>query len=175
MLYKSSVLLYDHQTESIWSQLLNKAIAGPLVANKLKPIKSTRTSFKAWRKKHPDTLVLSSDTGYRRNYSNDPYKGYVRAGSLWFSVGKVRKDLKAMEMILGIELDGHAKAYPVSQLKKKPGTHKDKIGSMGVQIMVDQDGEVADVTDDKGSPLNHLFGFWFAWQAAHPKTAVYKN
>lgn len=155
--------------------MLNKAIAGPLVTNKLTPIKSTRTSFKAWRKKHPGTLVLSSDTGYRRNYSSDPYEGYVRAGSLWFSVGKVRKDFKAMEMVLGIEVGGRAKAYPVSLLKKKPGTHKDKIGSTGIQIQVSDDGEVTDVTDEVGNPLIHLFGFWFAWQTAHPKTAVYKN
>jgi hypothetical protein len=111
-LYKSNVLLYDHQTESLWSQLMRRAIAGPLVGKELRELPSTRTSWKTWRKRNPHTLVLSTDTGYRRNYGMDPYGGYYRAFGVMFPVGDVRTDLSPKEMVLGIELGGEGQGLP---------------------------------------------------------------
>ena len=107
-LYKSNVLIYDHQTESMWSQLKETAISGPMVGRKLKKISAERTAWKHWLKKHPQTKVLSTDTGYHRDYSIDPYEGYYRALGIMFPVGDVRADLPAKEMVLGIEINGAA-------------------------------------------------------------------
>ena len=77
-LYNSNVLIYDHQTESLWSLLKETAIAGPMVGRKLKKIPVKRTTWKHWLKNYPQTKVLSTDTGYHRNYKFDPYEGYYR-------------------------------------------------------------------------------------------------
>jgi hypothetical protein len=154
---------------------MEKAIAGPLVGKKLKRLTSTRTSWKAWGKKRPQTLVLSTKTGYSRNYSVDPYGGYYRSMGIWFPVGDVRKDLSPKEMVLGVEIKGKAKAYPISQLKRSPGLLKDEVGGSPIQIEVAPDGEIAEVRDDKGKPVAAIFSYWFAWQAFHPKTSVYKG
>jgi hypothetical protein len=173
LLYKSNVLLYDHQTESLWSQLMEKAIAGPLAGHELSKMASTRTTWKTWTKKHPHTLVLSTDTGYGRNYSRDPYEGYYRVADIWFPVGNVRKDLSPKEMILGLEIKERARAYPLSVLRQRPGTVKDEIDGMMVQIVVNANGQVVDVMDDLGNAIPHIFAYWFAWQAFHPRTTVY--
>ena len=172
-LYKSNVLLYDHQTESLWSQLMHKAISGPMVAKKLKRISSRRTSWKSWGKKHPLTQVLSTNTGYARNYSRDPDEGYYRIGRIWFPVGDVRKDLSPKEMVLGIEIDGRARAYPVSALKKRPGVLKDKLNGTTIRIEIKEDGEITGITDGQGNPVQHIFSYWFAWQAFNADTSVY--
>ncbi len=127
-LYKSNVLIYDHQTESLWSQLKETAISGPMVGRKLKKISAERTAWKHWLKKHPQTKVLSTDTGYHRDYNIDPYEGYYRALGIMFPVGDVRTDLPAKEMVLGVEINGAAKAYPLSLLERKTGMFKDEIG-----------------------------------------------
>jgi hypothetical protein len=172
-LYKSNVLLYDHQTESLWSQLMHKAIAGPMVNKKLDRISSRRTSWKSWRKKHPQTLVLSTDTGYMKDYSRDPYEGYYRVGRIWFPVGKVRKDLSPKEMVIGLEINGRSRAYPVSLLQKSPGILKDTLNGTTVLIEVQEDGEISKVTDGQGNPIHHVFSYWFAWQAFNADTSVY--
>ena len=174
-LYKSNVLLYDHQTESLWSQLMEKAIAGPLAGKRLKKITSTRTSSKAWRKKNPHSLVLSTDTGYRRDYSRDPYEGYYRSLGIWFPVGDVRRDLSPKEMVLGVDLLGEARAYPLSLLRERPGVLRDEVGGKPIQIEVAPDGEVLGVRDNQGKQIPSIFAYWFAWQAFHPKTTVYKE
>jgi hypothetical protein len=174
-LYKSNVLLYDHQTESLWSQIMQKAIAGPLAGKRLTIITSTRTTWKDWKKKHPRTLVLSKDTGYRRDYASDPYKGYYRVASIWFPVGRIRRDLSPKEMVLGIEINDMARAYPLSLLKRGGGTLKDKVGGEAIHIEVDANGQIVGVTDDQGGEIPHIFSYWFAWQAFHAQTTVYGN
>lgn len=172
-LYKSNVLIYDHQTESLWSQLKETAIAGPMVGQKLKKIPAKRTSWQHWSADHPKTKVLSTDTGYPRSYDIDPYKGYYRALGIIFPVGNVRKDFPAKEMILGVEIDGAAKAYPLTLLAQKSGPLEDRIGEHPIRIMLSNQGQVADVLDQQGHSIPTIFAYWFAWQAFHPDTAVY--
>jgi hypothetical protein len=117
--------------------------------------------------------VLSIDTGYARNYAVDPYEGYYRALGIMFPVGDVRTDLPAKEMVLGIEINGAAKAYPLSLIERKNGMLKDEIGENPVQIMLSKEGQVMDVLDHQTRMIPFIFAYWFAWQAFHPDTAVY--
>jgi hypothetical protein len=75
-LYKSNLLMFDRQTDSLWSQLLQKAITGPLTGKKLVMLPSEHTTWEFWRRQHPDTVVLSPETGFKRNYGLDPYEQY---------------------------------------------------------------------------------------------------
>jgi len=172
-LYKSNVLIYDHQTESLWSQLKETAIAGPMVGKKLRKIAAKRTTWKRWLQKHLQTRVLSTDTGYARNYAIDPYEGYYRALGIMFPVGDVRNDLPAKEMVLGIEINGAAKAYALLVLERNTGMIKDEIGENPVQIILSKEGQVVDVLNHQAQTIPAIFAYWFAWQAFHPDTAVY--
>ncbi|NNL78221.1 MAG: DUF3179 domain-containing protein [Desulfobacterales bacterium] len=174
-LYKSNVLLYDHQTDSLWSQLMKKAISGPLAGKKLQMVLSGRMKWKTWKKNSPATLVLSEDTGYARNYSIDPYEGYYRAGALMFPVGDVRRDFSAKDRILGIEVDNHAKAYSLDWLSKNPGVHEDMLGDHPIRIEVSPHGEILAVKDAMGQPIPATYSYWFAWQAFHYDTEVFKK
>ncbi len=173
-LYKSNVLLYDHQTESLWSQLMQKAVSGTLAGQKLEKIPSTRVSWQTWRKRNTDTLVLSDDTGYDRNYTIDPYKGYYRVAGVMFPVGNVRKDLPAKELVLGIQINQVAKAYLLKWLRNNPGTYKDQLAGETIEIHVHSTGEVVSVLNQRGDPIVATYAYWFAWQAFHPQTQVFK-
>jgi hypothetical protein len=153
--------------------LKKKAIAGPLVGKELERVGSSRTSWKKWRRDHPDTMVLSTDTGYERAYSVDPYEGYYRMGGLMFPVGDVRTDLPPKERVLGVELKDTAKAYPLSVLQKKSQVLKDNIGGNMVNIEISREGDVVEIRDAQGNVIPGIFTYWFAWQAFHPDTEVY--
>jgi hypothetical protein len=173
-LYKSNVLIYDHQTESLWSQLMQKAVSGRLAGKNLSVLPSSRMKWGTWRKKHPETVVLSTETGYHRDYSTDPYEGYYRIGSLMFPVGNVRRELSLKKRVLGIEINNAARAYPLEELARRSGVHNDRLGGQDIRIEVDAEGQVIAVKDHKGQPVPHIFAYWFAWQAFHPQTSVYR-
>ena len=68
LLYNSDVLLYDRPTHSLWSQILGKAIAGPLKGLSIDMLPAAHTTWRDWKRRYPETLVLTTDTGFKRNY-----------------------------------------------------------------------------------------------------------
>jgi hypothetical protein len=124
-LYKAALVMYDRQTESLWSQLMGEAIAGPMTGTKLNILPSLHTTWDYWRARHPGTVVLSPETGFRREYGVNPYREYWEMGQ----PPRVRRAptqrraeaaLRPMERVLGVIVDGAKKAYPFSMLKRKP-------------------------------------------------------
>ncbi|WP_175452434.1 DUF3179 domain-containing protein [Thiohalomonas denitrificans] len=75
-LVNSNLILYDRATKSLWPQILSTAISGPLKGKSLKSFPVVWTTWSQWQSLHPDTTVLSTNTGYTRNYFHDPYGGY---------------------------------------------------------------------------------------------------
>jgi hypothetical protein len=107
LLYNSDVLLYDRETESLWSQILSKSIAGKRVGKSLTPLPISHTSWRDWREKHPDTLVMSDDTGHFRDYQRDPYAGYEQSRYTYFAVNNEAPDnYHPKEVVLGLGIDG---------------------------------------------------------------------
>lgn len=75
-LYKSDLVMYDRQTESIWPQFAGEAVAGKLTGEKLEPLAASTVSWRDWRGAHPNGWVLSRDTGHDRPYGTNPMVGY---------------------------------------------------------------------------------------------------
>ena len=75
-LVNSNLILYDRGTETWWPQLLGAGIVGAHEGDGLVERRLTWTTWGRWRVAHPDTRVLSRDTGYDRDYDSDPYGSY---------------------------------------------------------------------------------------------------
>lgn len=76
MLHKSDLVMYDRQTESLWPQLSLKAAIGHLAGTKPKVLAISTVPWEEFQREHPDSWVLSRDTGVSRNYGGNPYSGY---------------------------------------------------------------------------------------------------
>lgn len=174
LLYNSALLLYDHQTESLWSQIRREAVTGRMIGTRLSPFFVSHTTWGEWRREHPETLVLSKETGFLRDYNRDPYSGYEKSPLIMFSVVNRDGRFHPKEWVLGIELEGVAKAYPFSELRKKAGPLHDLIAGREITIRFNEKGTNAEAWDEKGRPLpSQVSAFWFAWYAFHPDTLVY--
>ncbi|MEA3275697.1 MAG: DUF3179 domain-containing protein [Pseudomonadota bacterium] len=175
LLYNSDVLLYDRETESLWSQLLAKAVAGPMKGRRLDVLPLTHTTWRAWRREHPDTLVLSTDTGYRRDYRRDPYGDYEKERGLYFPVSAQSRHYHPKERVLGLEVNGRFKAYPFAELSRTGSEElKDRFNGEELLIRFDWANESARAYDASGRQLPAVTSFWFAWYAFHPDTEVYR-
>ena len=176
LLYQSDVLLYDRQTESLWSQILGEAVSGELVGKKLQKLPVFHTDWKAWVAMQPESLVLSTETGFRRDYTRSPYAGYENSSRLFFAVNhQAPKDFHAKENVLGIEVDGKYKAYPFSELKKQAQSRvTDRFAGESLTIHWDEQAQSAHVTYADGELMASLTSFWFAWYTFHPETAVFR-
>jgi len=75
-LFTSSLVMYDRETESLWTHFDGTAVVGELTGTKLELLPIQTTSWASFLEQHPDRLVLSKDTGFDRNYGTNPYSGY---------------------------------------------------------------------------------------------------
>jgi len=164
--------MYDKQTESLWSQIKGEAVTGPLTGTELEVLPSTLTTWKKWQKKYPDTQVLSFATGYKRDYSSDPYLDYYQQQSGFRSFFKLGPNEKEKELVVGIELDGQAKAYPLRKIKQA-GRLNDRFAGRKLTIFFDATTDRLSLTDESGKPVEQMIVYWFVWKAIWPDTARY--
>jgi len=75
-LFNSSLVMYDRQTESLWTHFDGNAVVGALTGQKLDTFSIQTTSWQNFRDAHPDGLVMSRVTGFSRDYGRNPYMGY---------------------------------------------------------------------------------------------------
>ncbi len=174
LLYQSDLLLYDHQTESLWSQIAMQAVAGPLTGTKLSPLFLEHTTWGEWRHAYPHTLVLSVNTGYIRDYERDPYLGYADRRELMFDTTYFDPSYHPKEWVLGVEIDGVAKAYPFAELKKVATPLVDQVGGRRITVHFNARARSASITTADGTPAPSMMAYWFAWYAFHPNTQVFK-
>ncbi len=174
LLYQSDLLMYDHQTESLWSQVGMHAVSGSLTGEKLTPMSLEHTIWKDWRTAHPSTVVLSTKTGSFRNYDRDPYAGYGESSELFFDITHVDSRYHPKEWVVGIEILGVTKAYPFLELKKVSSPVSDLVNGQRVTVRFNAASHSASVLDEQGQSIPSVTAFWFAWYAFHPDTLVFK-
>jgi len=174
LLYNSDVLMYDRQTESLWSQLAMKAVSGPALGEELELIPSQHLEWETWKKENPSGRVLSRETGASRNYDRMPYRGYEQSSRILFPVKKYRDELKNKEWIAGLHVDGVPAAFPLDELEVE-GTVKAGVGETLIRVTFDPEREtVKAVQAESGEVIPVTRAYWFAWQAFYPETALWR-
>lgn len=174
LLFQSDVLMYDRKTESLWSQLAFKAVAGPQVGKTLKWLPSQIITWVAWKKKHPNGEVLSTQTGFVRDYTFNPYAGYEQSQAVWFGVPNNRQDFSDKTWILGVLVNGEAKAYALDELPPNRPV-PDSISGLDLRLEYDPETREPKVANtETGEAVPFTLAYWFAWQAFYPETEVWK-
>jgi len=175
LLYNSNVLMYDRkgQPESLWSQVKTQGISGAGADKSLKALPLELTTWKAWSKRHPDTKVLSPETGHSRNYRRSPYGNYFRTPQLMFPVKPTSDRLPAKTPVLGVWTGNETRAYPISLFNTQRTRIEDQIDGKKLVLEFDPDANSVRVVEAEDG-LSWLYSFWFAWYALHPDTEVAK-
>lgn len=154
-LYRSNKLMYDKATQSLWNTLEGKPVLGPLVNEniQLDYLSVVTTTWGEWRKIHPDTKVLSIDTGHVRDYGEGiAYKEYFETDELMFSVPKVDHKLKNKQEILAIKLPQETDESIAisSKFLKRNTIYQDQINMHTFTVFTDKSGaHRVFYTDDK--------------------------
>jgi hypothetical protein len=149
LLYRSNKLMFDHETASLWSSLTGEPVVGPLVKLKLKltPLPVVTTTWAEWRARHPDTRVLSVDTGFKRDYSEGAaYRAYFGTDELMFGValrdGRLPNKAEVL-VVRSTTPPGDGSALPVAAppfaistelLRQKPILHTQVAGTNVVVV-----------------------------------------
>ncbi|MHA2277984.1 MAG: DUF3179 domain-containing protein, partial [Candidatus Kariarchaeaceae archaeon] len=83
-LYENNLVFYDRNSDSWWSQMLGLSLTGERISDQLNYSQAIETTWGTWKKLHPNTVVLSRDTGFIRDYDRNPYGVFQQDDSIWF-------------------------------------------------------------------------------------------
>ncbi len=206
-LLNNNLIMYDRATENWWPQVLATSIPGPwdtsLAGSSLREFRVVWTTWGRWRREHPDTQVLSIDTGYARNYDSDPYGSYNPKGGYYDSSNTIFPRLnendrfQAKLVVMGVRTPEGAAATPKRLLRQR-GLIEGELAGTPLLWAYDPDldtghaywnpdglefgfrgGQVAGpegthAPDDL--PLEPALTFdamWFAWSGFYPETSVH--
>ena len=83
--------------------------------------------------------------------------------------------LAGCERVLGVNLGGVSKPYPLSKLREygKP-CFTDELACQSIHIEWDDANNSAWITDTGGEAMASLTIFWFAWFTVHPETQIFE-
>ncbi len=153
LLYNTNVIPYDRQTNSNWSQILLKSVNGELSGTLAKNYILIETTWGTWKKMYPDTKVLSSNTGYNKNYDHYPYRDY-RTNHSYFLFSYSHQDGRRpnKERVLGILINEKAKAYTFDNYRDQikivedifQGVNLAVVGSESDNFIIAFDREIED-------------------------------
>lgn len=143
-LYRSNKLMYDRATQSLWNTLWGRPVIGELVGQgiELKRRSVVTTTWGEWRRRHPNTTVLSLDTGHTRDYGEGvAYRDYFATDDLMFTVPRVDTRLKNKAEVLTFHpFEGSPPlAISADYLAKNP-VHHDRLGDIDIVVLTDGSG-----------------------------------
>ena len=152
LLYQRNLLMYDRKTASLWSQLGMQAVAGPMAGVSLQIFPVEHTTWGDWRQRYPDTVVLSFNTGYVRDYSRDPYQD--------LSVNR--------QEAAAVFVRGAVKLYPLSELAKAREPVEDLLKGKRLRLHYDRQNRRLTIRDETGEAVQHFLGFLADLRAFYP-------
>lgn len=200
-LVNSNLIMYDRDTDTWQPQILAVGISGPHRGGALVERPIMWTSWGRWRDAHPETEVLSTETGFARNYTRDPYGGYNPLSGYYepdsrrmFPVMHEDERLPLKSVVLGARTPDVAIAVRKETLREvgrleleSGGTVFTAIhdavldtgyifaGRTQAQASTDASGPngVTWSGGDALTPVNAFEAMWFAWAAFYPETALH--
>lgn len=172
-LHESDLVMVDRQTGSYWWQVLGSAIVGPLTETELATLPSEMATWGDWTARYPETLVLTRETGFARDYERDAFATYsesVDAGRFAFPVGESANDPRLLpsELVVVVQVGERVAAYAVEQSED---AFVDMFGETRIRVTPRDGGATVHEVEPDGSvgaQLPSRTSFWFAIVGAFP-------
>ena len=173
LLYNHNFLLFDRETESLWSQFLGRAVAGPLVGKTLERVPIRQVTTGVWLARHMETQILRPPFPEKVVYQLSPYASYWVQNKSLFPLAASDESYHAKELVVGVVVGDAARAYVGSILTREGGRVDEQFQGKHVRVAYDSETGTFQWEVDEGVLLT--VAYWLAWKAFHPKTEVWEG
>ena len=125
----------DRETGTIWTHLDGKAIAGPLEGQRLSMVPIPQTTWGQWKADYADTLVLDPDTRFQDRYVRPVQIGVFNPNEAIYGDDR----LASNALVVGVEIEGVFKGYPIAQLEEAGSLINDTVGGQPIVVFYDSE------------------------------------
>jgi uncharacterized protein DUF3179 len=132
-------IMRDDETGSWWQQVTGEAIQGPLKGQRLRPIFHDELTVGLWKREKPQGRILRPDAEIERagKYAPANWEEEVTNLPVTTSIA-FDKSLAPRALVIGLTLNGVAKAYPFEALVKQSPI-LDDVGGVPIFVVLGED------------------------------------
>jgi hypothetical protein len=164
--YKNNDMLFDRKTESLWTQFSGEALIGSLTGAKLEHYPFELVTYKQAKAMHPDAQIMTFDTGYRRNYLEDPFSEFAKSSELISPVFNSSEKLRTKQLVVGFAFQGKYYAFT-------PDTMPDKLELGKATITFSKEDAVISAKVTATNARIQLYqAYWYVWYDFYPQLAL---
>ena len=168
-LLESNMIMFDREHEALWQQSTGKVLAGRNLDTELQLLPFQLMTMGEVKKMHPGALVLSEETGHRRDYVRNPYSGYEDSEGYIFSPS--REDLRYPSKTIFVVFRYEGASVGAPYLKLTDGkVFETKVNGDSIRLV--RDGDLLTITDRNGRELPFYFEMWFSFIAQHGEGTI---
>lgn len=173
--WRRNMVIQDWETGSVWQQATGEAIAGPLKGKTLRPVSGSLVKWGMWSDQHQEGILgiepdppapnLLSVEGMVRLF--EPTRHFAGPGL----VAKKDNRLPLHEVVIGVDVNGAARAYPLDVVREK-GEITDSLGGQPITINYHPEGDSVEVRMGE-EPVSIERLWWLGWSEFHPETDIF--
>ena len=165
-LLESNMIMYDRKTESLWRQSTGESLTGSFYPSQLKRELFQLITVGEIKSSYPDAKIVSTDTGYSRDYFKNPYAGYEDSDNFIFKPSSVNEILPPKTIVVVINLSDKQKiVIPWKELKSKKDLNF-IYNDTKYRVLVNDNSEIK-IIDDKKHNYLFYFEMWFSFSVQH--------
>lgn len=169
-LLESNMVMFDRATESLWQQSTGRSIAGTWHTTTLAHVPFQLLTLADIRQTYPDAQVLSTNTGYARDYERNPYASYETTDRFFFPVSTANTDLPPKTIMVVVPLETTVAIVALNQLREVARAEETINGDTITLTMADN-GEISVLVNAEPKPF--YFEMLFSVLAHREPTTVY--
>ncbi len=139
-------IMEDEETGTWWQQITGEALHGPLAGERLEPMPFEMVNLSIWNAEHPDGGVLAAEQDRLDDYAPSDWVTEMQADVPVPDGLAPAGDLAPRDLVIGVEVDGRAKAYPLDLVVAQTPV-MDRVGDVPLLVAVAQDGRSVRVFD----------------------------
>ena len=131
MLFRDALVMFDRETDTLWTHVDGQAIKGPLAGRTLVPVAAVHATWEQWKTLYPDSVVLQKRGKFRSTYDS-----YNRSSKKLGIFGRRNEDtrLPGKERILGIRVDDAVMVFPLGEVREARVVHA-QVGPLPVVLV----------------------------------------
>ena len=135
----------DEETGSWWQQVTGECIAGPLKGRSLNPVTHDEIAFAVWKHEQPAGKVLKPDERVASKYAAADWEEKMQKAPV-VTPSNEDDPLAPRALIIGVEISGEAKAYPLIKIQQHAPV-LDRLGGVPIVLMMNDDKKSVRVFD----------------------------
>jgi hypothetical protein len=122
-LFASALVMYDRETETLWTHYDGQAVIGVLTGTQLVKHATPLMAWDQFRSTYPTGKILDwTQSGFDRDYGRNPYRGYDDPDNTPFLFrGALDDRVAAMQRVVGVEFEGSSAAFSLETVSGGEG------------------------------------------------------